>query len=395
MKQYFSLNRYTAQMLAVSVAVVVGVALGWLDPAAAGALAFVGMAAPADYLDAKDLRDVSAGGLIREDVMQEIFDCSEVPTVFLDAVGTDTCKSDYTEWTEDELAAPNTSNAAVSGSDAPATPTTAGNAARVGNRTQISTKYVYVTQRTENVDTVAIGNTLAYKTMQKMQELRRDVEAICLTGQASVADDNNTTPGRSGGLAAWIKTHADSPGDATDGGFNTTTKLVVAYTPGTRRALTWAMIAAQIQGVYQEGSNPTLLMSVPDVTKRIAQYLFTTQYAAAPTANVSGTAPAAQVSQGYIDTFRTDFGFTMQIVPNRLQQLYEDDGSDDAAHVFGIDTDYVAVAYLQNYKVDPLAKLGLSIRRQLSVDWTLKPYLERAHFRISDVNPTAAVTAGS
>src|SRR5215204_6354807 len=106
-------------------------------------------AAPADYLDAKDLKDVAVGGLIREDVLQEIQDCSEIPTPFLDMIGVDSCNADYTEWVEDELEAPDLTNKIVSGADAPATATTAGSLARVGNYTQISAKYVYVTERAQ------------------------------------------------------------------------------------------------------------------------------------------------------------------------------------------------------------------------------------------------------
>lgn len=352
-------------------------------------------AAPADYLDAKDLKDIAAGGMVKEDVEQEIYDCSEIPCPLLDMIQMSSCNNSYTEWPEDELEAPSLTNAIVSGADAPATATDAGNLARKGNHTQICGKYVYVTERALNVDTIAIGDTLAYKTMRKMQANRRDIEAIMLSNQASVADNNNATPGKAAGLGAWIVTHADRTG--TDGGgFDTGTKLVEIYTPGARRALTWEMIADQIEAVYNEGSNPTVAMSVPGVTKRLARFLFTTSYAATPTANVTGTGGGTdQTSQGYIDTFRTDFGFTMKIVPNRLQQTYEstDSGTTPAAALFGFDLDYLSVAYLSPTKVEPLAKLGLSHRRQITADWTQKCLLERAHFVIHDINPAATVTA--
>lgn len=350
-------------------------------------------AAPADYLDAKDLKDVSVNGVVREDVQQEIFDCSEIPCPLLDMIQSGSCDAQYTEWTEDELEAPDLTNAVISGADAPATATDAGNLARKGNHTQICAKYVYVTERAQNVQTHAIGDTMAYKTMRKMQANRRDIEAIMLSNQASVIDNNNNTAGKTAGLGAWITTHRDATG--TGGGFQSTT-LVTAFTPGARRALTWEMIADQIEGVYNEGSNPTVCMSVPGITKRLARFLFTTSYAATPTANVNGSGDGvSQTSQGYIDTFRTDFGFTMKIVPNRLQQTYEaaDTGTNAAAAVFGFDLDYLSVAFLHAMKVEALAKLGLSHRRQITADWTQKCLLERAHFVIHDINPTAAVTA--
>jgi len=63
------------------------------------------MAAPADYLDTVDLKAVAANGLVNEDVLQQIFDISDIPTPFMDLVGTDTCKNNYTEWVQDSLQA--------------------------------------------------------------------------------------------------------------------------------------------------------------------------------------------------------------------------------------------------------------------------------------------------
>jgi hypothetical protein len=48
---------------------------------------------------------------------------------------------------------------------------------------------------------------------------------------------------------------------------------------------------------------------------------------------------------------------------------------------------------LYGWKVEPLAKLGLSHRKMLHVDWMLKAFLERANFLIADIDPTLPVTA--
>ena len=88
-------------------------------------------------LDSADLKAVTAGGLIREDVMNKIFDISKIPLPFTDLVGSTTAKNEYIEWTTDELAAPNTANAVVDGSDATGNDTVTGH--RVGNHHQIST----------------------------------------------------------------------------------------------------------------------------------------------------------------------------------------------------------------------------------------------------------------
>lgn len=380
------------QLLTVA-CVAVALIVGWIDPATAG-VAFIGMAAPADYLDANDLKNVLAGGMVKEEVQQKIFDCSEIPTPFLDMVREGACSNSYTEWTEDELENPDIANAAVSGADADALATDAGNLARRGNHTQICVKTVKVTERAGNVATHSIGDTMAYKTMRKMQALRRDVEAIAVGRQASVQDDNNVTAGKSAGLGAWIVTNDSHGAGGSATGFNTGTKLVAAPVVGARRALTWVLLSDQIEAVYVKGGNPTVVMSNAGLCKRLARFLFTTAYAATPTANVNGSGEGVtQTSQGYIDTFRTDFGFTMKIVPNRLQQTYNDSGAAAAVDVYGLDLDYLEVGYLHTYKVDPLAKLGLSNRRLLSVDWTLRVNLERGLFDVRDINPTADVTA--
>jgi hypothetical protein len=91
----------------------------------------------------------------------------------------------------------------------------------------------------------------------------------------------------------------------------------------------------------------------------------------------------------FVDAFKTDFGFLMQIVPNRLQQVQ----TGTQAAVFGMDPRYWAIALLYGWKVSPLAKLGLSERKMLHVDWTLEARLERASFQIADITTTAAWTA--
>lgn len=358
------------------------------------------MAAPADYLDTSDLKAVLAGGLIREDVLDQIFDISDVPTVFLDMIGTDSFKNSYAEWTEDKLAAPVLTNKRVSGSDVASTDNdaTTANAKRVGNHAQISTKEVMVTERGQATDSIGRSDEMGYQTAQRLQELRRDVEGICTSqGQASVQDDGATVAGQSATLGSWITTNKDLGVGGAVPGFQTGTKLVTAQTAGAERGLTFAMIRTQIENVYTLGGNPTVLTSVPGVTKRLASFLFTTPFAAAPTANINGSgAGVAQVSQGYIDTFKTDFGTLMQIIPNRLQQTYLSIGGDpdpQVANVYGLDPRFWKLGLLYGWKVEPLAKLGLSHRKMLHVDWMLKAFLERANFLIADIDPTVDVVA--
>ena len=53
----------------------------------------------------------------------------------------------------------------------------------------------------------------------------------------------------------------------------------------------------------------------------------------------------------------------------------------------------LAIDYLHGYRVEPLAKTGLSDKRMMAVDWTLRVNTQRAHGAILDIDETAAVTA--
>lgn len=339
-------------------------------------------------LDAADLKSVSYRGLINEDVMQRIWDISKIPLPLTDRIGTDTAKNPYKEWTTDELAAPNIANKQVDGADTN-TINDAKTGARVGNHCQISVKVVQVSTRAQETDNIGRSNELAYQVMRRQQELRRDVEAIMLTNQASVADDGNTNAGQSAGLAAWLTTSTDRGTTGADGGFSN--GIVAAPAVGAKRALSETKVRDIVQSVYQEGGDPSVLMSVPSVIRKFSEYLFTSSARVATLTSDQGKSKEKAAALGSVNVFVTDFG-TLELVDNRLQQTYAaDDGT--AANVFIIDPQFLSQCFLHGYRVEPLAKTGLADKRQMAVDWTLIVNTEKAHGVIADIDPTADVTA--
>ena len=357
------------------------------------------MAAPADYLDSADLKAaLAAPGLMREDVRNQVYNLDTgIPTPFTDMVGTDSFTNSYSEWAEDSFASPDITNAVVSGADAVAVTATA--ALRIGNHAQISQKAVAISENGESL--VSVGNigTMAYQVAKKTNELRRDVEAIILGKQASIADNGDATAGKTAGFGAWIKTNVITGVGGSANGFNTATKVVDAPDLPEKLTLSMAQIRTSVESCYNAGSDPSVLMSVPAATKAIGTFLLSTAgapFRATPTANVSGSGGAVnQTAQGYVDVIVTDFGVTLKIVPNRLQQQYDDDSGSpiSVADVFLIDPAFVAISYLNGYNVSDLAKLGLSDRKQISVPWMSKVYREDAHAIIQAVDPTQAMTA--
>lgn len=349
-------------------------------------------------LDAADLAAaLAAPGLIREDVMDTVYNLDEgIPTPLTDMVRSGSHSAPYSEWTEDDLTAVDTANAVVDGADASGNDTKLG--IRVGNRQQISDKTVRISHVSEAIDSIGSVGRMAYQTAKRLLDLRRDVEAIFAGRQASVADDGSTTAGKTAGLFAWIATNTDYGTGGSAGGFNSSTKVVDAPTAGQSRALTWANVRSRLEEVYTAGGYPSVLTSTAALIKGINTFLFGSggdPYRAAPTANVQGTSPQTQAAQGWITVVLSDFGISLSLVDNRLQQTYNSgDGTPVPVVDVGIlDPAYLGLSYLGGYRNDVLGKTGHSDMRMLSTTWMTKCFREDAHANIADILPGSAVTA--
>jgi len=336
-------------------------------------------------LDGADLRGVLRGGLIREDVMEKIWDISKIPLPFTDMIGSSKSTSAFHEWTTDELAAPDITNARVDGADAGANQTVTGQ--RVGNHHQISDKVVKVSFRADASNTIGRAKELAYQVSRRQQELRRDIEAIMLINQASVADDGNATPGRSGGLPAWIRTNFIN---VTPGGFNTGTGLVAARTPGVRTGLTETNLRLSVEQVYNQGGEASILMARTPIIRQISSYLFTTSARIASIFSDIENSRSKATAMGAINVFVTDFG-TLSITPNRLQTTHNDSAAAVCSDVFILDPSFLAISYLQGFRTEELAKTGTANNRQMLADWTLEVGNEKAQACIYDINEATAV----
>lgn len=350
-------------------------------------------------LDAADLAAaLAAPGLIREDVMDTVYNLDEgIPTPFTDAVRSDSFDAKYSEWTEDDLEDPALANAIVDGADASGNDTSVG--LRVGNRSQISDKKVRISHSSEAIASIGSVGRMAYQVAKRLLELRRRIETTAVGRQANQVDDGNATPGKTAGFGAWIKTNTSFGTNGAAGGFNTGTKLIAAPTPGAGRDLTWSMVRTQLLAVYNAGGFPSVLMTVPGIIAGINTFLFSDAgkpYRAQPTANVQGTGgPATQTAQGYISVVLSDFGIALNLVDNRLQLTYDDDGAPEnlVADVFILDPRYAGLASLFGYRQDELAKTGHAENRLISNEWMTKCYREDAHALIADIQPAGAVTA--
>lgn len=343
--------------------------------------------ATSDYLSGADLTGVARGGVINESVMQKIWNISKIPLPFTDMIGTSSHDNAYTSWVQDTLQAQNLSNAAVDGQDLTSY-TNIPPALRVGNQSQISVKAVAVSERAQNSAAIG-GNALAYQLMMRQQELKRDIEGIMLTGQASVADDGNTTPGKSGGLGSWLVTNTSFGATGSAGGYSTGTGLTVAPTYGTKRAGSEATLRDLLQAVWTQGGNPTTLMSIPAVIRKLSSYMFTSTAQVATLMEDVGTSKTGATAKGSVNVFVTDFGITVEMVANRLQPL---EVAGEAA-LYILDPSLLEISYLKGVNVEDMAKTGLADKRMMSADWTLKVLQEKGLGGYFDLDIALAWTA--
>ena len=340
-------------------------------------------------LSSEDLKAVAVNGLINEDVMQKIWDISKVPLPLTNIIGTDSHVNEYYEWTQDSLAAAVTTNAVVDGVDITAASGVVSSGVRVGNHSQTSVKSVSVSTRAVESDTIGRANELSYQVMMRQQELRRDGEAAMMSNNPSIAPVADTTAGQSGGLAAWLETNtalAATPG--TVGGFNTSTGIVDAFTPGTKEAMTEEKVRDVAEAVYTEGGNPTVMMMIPAVCRKFSEYLFSSSARIATLTSETGQSDSAATAKGSVNVFVTDFGVTLDLIPNRLQPSVS-----AVSQAFLLDPMHLRQSFLHSYRTEPLAKTGLSEKRLMSCDWTLVVTTEKAHGMITDIDNTLAVTA--
>lgn len=345
--------------------------------------------ATADYWSSADLKAIEDGGLIREDVMNQIWDISNVPLPLTDMIGSDTASNSYTEWTIDKLAPPDIQNAAVDGQDI--TQNNAKGGSRVGNQCQNTIKAVMVTERAQSSDVIGRANELAYQIAERQKELRRDREAIYLTQQASVADNGDTVAGKLGALGAWLTTNVSRGAGGANGGFSA--GVVAAPTIGAPRALSETMIRDIAQSVWEQGGDPTTLMTTPALIRRLSEYMFTSSARIATMMSDVGQQKSAKVAQGSVNVFVTDFGVTLEMVANRMQQHVSAGASLNRDNVYIIDPAYLRESFLRGYEVQPLAKTGLADKRMMACDGTLKVLNEAAHGVIADIDFTEAVVA--
>ena len=302
----------------------------------------------------------------REDLEDVIYNISPEETPFISNIDKIGATAHFHEWQTDALDTA-AHNAQIEGNEFAGqaiTPT-----ARVGNYTQEATKNIIVTDRQRAVDSAGRADELSYQLAKAGKSLKRDMEVTC-TGQQGSVVGNATTASEAGGASAWMSTNNAHGAGGSSTGF--VAGLVVDVTDGTDQNLTEADVKTMIATIWDAGGSPNVIMVGSSLKQAISEDF-------SGIATIFKNAPEGQATiVGAADLYVSDFG-NHQVVPNRFVE---------AKDCLILDMDMWAVATLQPFHTNVIAKKGTMEQRQLVVDFTLVARQEAASGKVADAIKT-------
>jgi hypothetical protein len=301
----------------------------------------------------------------REDLADVIYDISPVETPFMSNAGRGSCSHTFHEWQQDSLAAA-AANAQIEGDDVDVYDT-ASATTRVGTYTQISRKTVLVSGTQRAVNPAGRKDELAYQMLKRSKEIKRDIEYISLSNQATVAGDD-TTARTTGSILAWLATNTSKGTNGADPSYTTTP--TDTRSDGDQRTFTEALLKTVVSAVWTQGGNPTILM-VGAFNKQTASS-FTG--IADQRYNAQGASPTTII--GAADIYVSDFG-NLSIVPNRFMRARDALVLDPSGYSFN---------FLRPFQVEEMAKTGDGEKRMILAEWLLRVNHEAQHGIIADLN---------
>ena len=296
----------------------------------------------------------------REDLSDVIYMISPTDTPFISGVPRAKAIATLHEWQTDTLAAA-AANSVQEGDDASTNSTTA--TVRLSNTTQISDKVPRVSGTQEAVNKAGRKSEMSYQVAKVAQELKRDMELICLASTAEVTGDA-TTARLLGSINAWTTTNISigTGGSAAGTALAGNTKR----TDGTQRTFAEDQLKTVLALCWDNGGDPECIMVGS----------FNKQKASGFTGNATRFKGAEDKSLvAAIDVYDSDFG-ELQIIPNRFQRSRD-------VHV--LQKDMWGIAYLRPFQLWDLAKTGDTERKQLLVEYTLEARNEKASGAVYDL----------
>lgn len=295
---------------------------------------------------------------MREDLSDVIDNVAPTDTMFLSALRKEKCNARKFEWQTDTLASA-ANNAQIEGDDIASftaiTPTV-----RWDNYCQISSKNFALSVTEEVVDKAGRDSEIAYQTLNKIKEIKRD-QNFALIQNGTYNAGAAATARQTRGLAGWITQGSVGAGVGAFPVPSTNTAAVA----GTGRAFTETLLKSAMQAAWTAGGQPGVAyMRAADKVLASAFTGNATRYQKAETAELNAA----------VDVYVSDFG-TIKLVAER--QI-------DAA-VYLVDHDHVSLVTLRPLSREVLAKTGDAEKRLVVTEYGLKMKNKDAHAQVRDL----------
>ncbi len=309
-----------------------------------------------------------AGGALREDLGDVIYDISPQDTAFMNMAGRGTAKSTTHEWLTDSLTAA-AHNAEIEGNAFSAQARTL--PTRLKNYTQISRKEYEVTGTAQKVDNAGMRELMAYHRARAGKEIKRDVETSCL-GHNAASAGTSTSARVSGSVSPWIYelNHIKLTGQTV---WSTTAPVSGFATSTGPGASTTALLEADLKSALQKpwscGGSVDVILCNATVYQQIS--LFTGL--ATRFRNVESKSQAQII--GAADVYVSAFG-SHKIKLSRYIP---------AATIYCLDSSGWQLDYLRPFQTKPMATIGDAEREMMLAEWTLVARTPRANSKINGI----------
>lgn len=309
------------------------------------------MAATVNASKAYDL----AGGALREDLGNIIYDISPMDAWFMSHAARGTAKSTTHEWLTDSLTAASATNAAIEGDAFSATARTL--PSRLKNYTQISKKEYEVTGTAQKVDNAGMRELLAYHRARSGKELKRDIEAACL-GNNPASAGTSVSPRVSGGVPNWIYSanHIKLTGQTVWSTTAPVSGFATATIPGaSTTAYTETDLKAQLSQAWSCGGEVDTILCPATVYNTISGFTgLATRFRDVRSREQAQIIGAADV---YVSAFGSH---NIQLSRYIL-----------AASCYTLDMSSWQIDYLRPFQTFEIAKIGDGDREAMLAEWTL------------------------
>jgi hypothetical protein len=306
----------------------------------------------------------------REDLQDKIYMVSPEKTPVLSMGRRFKASQKFHEWQRDALASPNKDNAVIEGDDRTGTALTATD--RVGNYVQLFDAMAVISTTQQATKSAGRSNEMKYQVAKKMTELKRDIEAMLISNNAAVAG-NSTTARKSAGIGTMLYTNT-SHGVGGSTTTHTSGAATTAPVAGTGRTFTETLLKAVLALVYtNSGDQPDFISVTPTHKQTFSGF--------------SGIAvnryQVPKGSQGVIvggaDIYVGDFG-ELTVVPNYVQ------ATANSTTALILNKEHYGVAYLQEFKSEPMAKTGHTEKELVSAELCTVVTSQTANGKVADLS---------